>query len=224
MKRLQESATGGEAALPAPWVLKLGGSLSAAQELPEWLRACAAMAPRLVLVAGGGPYADAVRHAQARWRFGDAPAHAMALVAMEMFARQCCAMQYGLVPCATLRDMRRVLRRGRTPVWMPLRLALRDDSLDANWNTTSDSLAAWLALHLGAAGLVLVKSAARPPGDWQQVARAGAVDTAFAGHAQALPRVEWLQGGEHRQLLSLLLDAAQPAARPRPALEAGVDV
>ena len=223
MKRLQESGPGGGTALPAPWVLKLGGSLSAAAELPEWLRACAGLAPRLVLVTGGGPYADAVRDAQARWRFGDAPAHAMALVAMELFARQCCAMQYGLVPCATLRDMRRVLRRGRTPVWMPLRLALRDDALEASWSTSSDSLAAWLALHLGAAGLMLVKSVARPAGDWQQVAGAGAVDTAFAGHAQALPRVEWLQRGEQRQLLALLLDAAQPAPRGQPALEAGAD-
>ncbi len=223
MKRIQESGPGSEAALPAPWVLKLGGSLSSAAELPEWLRACAGLAPRLVLVAGGGPYADAVRDAQARWRFGDAPAHAMALVAMELFARQCCAMQYGLVPCATLRDMRRVLRRGRTPVWMPLRLALRDDALDASWNTSSDSLAAWLALHLGAAGLMLVKSVARPPGDWQQVAREGAVDSAFAGHAQALPRVEWLQRGEHHQLLSLLLDATRPAAQSRVALEARAD-
>ncbi len=206
------------------WVVKLGGSLAQSRELPHWLRVCAALAGRVVLVPGGGPYADAVRRAQRAQGFDDAAAHALALGAMEQFGRQLCALQAGLIPAATAAALREALAAGLTPVWMARAMVLADAGIAPNWSVTSDSLAAWLAHGLRADGLVLVKSVARPPGDWQQVARAGAVDTAFAGHAQALPRVEWLQGGEHRQLLSLLLDAAQPAARPRPALEAGVDV
>lgn len=195
--------TPSHAAAAAPWVLKLGGSLAGAAELPDWLQACARLAPRVVLVSGGGLYADAVRQAQARWRFDDVSAHEMALAAMEMYARQCCAMQAGLEPCATLRDMQRALRRGSTPVWMPVRLARQGEGIEAGWHVTSDSLAAWLARHLGAAGLVLVKSVPRPPGDWRQVARRGAVDGAFAAQVGDLP-VAWLQRAQHGQLAAVL--------------------
>lgn len=193
----------------APWVVKLGGSLGEADELPIWLQACAGLAPHVVLVTGGGAYADAVRQAQERWRFADDAAHDMALLGMELYARQCCAMQPGLEPCATLRDMQRVLRRGSTPVWMPLRLAQRAAELEASWDVTSDTLAAWLALHLGAAGLVLVKSVPRPRGDWHDAERAGAVDAAFAGHAAEL-RVAWLQRVEHAALASLVRGSPPP--------------
>lgn len=200
----------------APWVIKLGGSLGDADELPRWLRACVELAPRLVLVGGGGAYADAVRHAQARWRFDDAAAHEMAIAAMEMYARQCCALQPALEPCSSLRDMQRALRRGVTPVWMPLRLALRGAGIEVGWHVTSDSLAAWLAQHLGAAGLVLVKSVPRPPGDWPQVASRGAVDAGFAAHVGDLP-VAWLQRAEHASLPAVL------GAGPRGALHGARD-
>ncbi len=194
----------------APWVIKLGGSLGEADELALWLRACVALAPRVVLVSGGGAYADAVRRAQARWRFDDVAAHEMALVGMEMYARQCCAMQSGIEPCATMRDMQRALRRGCTPVWLPLRLGQRGAGIEPCWDMSSDSLAAWLARHLGAAGLVLVKSVARPPGDWDDVAAAGGVDRAFAQQAGELP-VRWLQRAEHG-LLARLIGAPTPAS------------
>ena len=40
-------------------VVKLGGSLSGAPELKAWLAALAGAAGRVVLVPGGGPFADA---------------------------------------------------------------------------------------------------------------------------------------------------------------------
>ena len=47
------------------WVVKLGGSLAYASELPRWLSALAEGAGgRAIIVPGGGPFADQVRHAQ----------------------------------------------------------------------------------------------------------------------------------------------------------------
>ena len=49
----------------APLVVKLGGSHAGSALLRPWLRAIEAAAGRVVLVPGGGPFADAVRDAQA---------------------------------------------------------------------------------------------------------------------------------------------------------------
>ena len=64
-------------------VIKLGGSHAFAPQLKDWIGAVAAQAGRIVLVPGGGPFADAVRDAQARMGFDDGAAHRMALLAME---------------------------------------------------------------------------------------------------------------------------------------------
>ena len=55
------------------------------------------------------------------------------------------------------------------------------DSLPACWNATSDSVAARVAVVLGAAELVLLKSVAVPePCDWVEAGRRGWVDPHFA--------------------------------------------
>ena len=64
------------------WVVKLGGSLAYSPELPHWLSALAHT--DAVIVPGGGPFADTVRDAQQIWRFDDATAHAMALLAIAL--------------------------------------------------------------------------------------------------------------------------------------------
>jgi aspartokinase-like uncharacterized kinase len=81
------------------WVVKLGGSLAGSERLREWLAALAGQ-PGLVLVPGGGPFADAVRAAQGALRFDDATAHHLAMLAMEQYGRALCALQPGLAPAA----------------------------------------------------------------------------------------------------------------------------
>ncbi len=68
-------------------VVKLGGSYAFSPHLRAALKSiCAAEAP-VVLVPGGGPFADAVREAQPRMGFNDGAAHKMALLAMAQFAQ-----------------------------------------------------------------------------------------------------------------------------------------
>lgn len=86
------------------WVVKLGGSLAASDRLPDWLRSLAGRSD-LVLVPGGGPFADQVRAMQARWGFDDATAHHLALLAMEQFGRMLCALLAGLASAATPQAM-----------------------------------------------------------------------------------------------------------------------
>ena len=76
------------------WVVKLGGSLQSFPGLRDWVRLIAEQGGgRVVLVPGGGQFADAVRAAQRTAGFDDRTAHGMALFAME---------QYGLMLAALL--------------------------------------------------------------------------------------------------------------------------
>jgi len=139
------------------WIVKLGGSLAYSEVLQGWLRAFAA-ADSLVVVPGGGGFADQVRRAQDYHGFDHSAAHYMALLAMEQFGTMLCSLQSGLVPAAAVSEMRSALKRGDTPVWMPAPMAMAAPEISHSWDVTSDSLSAWLCGRLGAEDLLLVKS------------------------------------------------------------------
>ena len=133
-------------------IVKLGGSHATGPHLKDWLAAIAAEAGSIAIVPGGGPFADAVRTAQASIGYDDRAAHAMALMAMAQFG---CALQ-SLNPALRLAASRsailRALKDGKVPVWSPEPMA-RAAALPETWDLTSDSLAAWLAGALGAGRL-----------------------------------------------------------------------
>jgi aspartokinase-like uncharacterized kinase len=136
------------------WVVKLGGSLHAAPELNAWLEGLAtAEGPARVVVPGGGPFADQVRAAQRRHGFDDRTAHRMAILAMQQFALLLAALEPRLALAETMDE----LRTARATLWLPWRLVGRDDTIEASWRVTSDSLALILAQRLAADRLVLVK-------------------------------------------------------------------
>lgn len=167
------------------WVVKLGGSLHGSPALPAWLDALASADVPLIVVPGGGPFADQVRQAQARWAFDDAAAHRMALLAMEQTAVMLAAIDGRYAPVGDIDDMRRSLWMGRLPVWLPTANVLASSDVAADWSVTSDSLAAWLAARCDATGLLLVKSAPMPwPGtDVDRLQAFGLLDGAFHRYA-----------------------------------------
>jgi aspartokinase-like uncharacterized kinase len=188
------AATGGiELAQPRLWVVKLGGSLAHSPQLKRWLAVLAGAGGAVVIVPGGGPFADQVRVLQKRRRFDDATAHHMALLAMEQYGCMLAGLQQGLRAAASRAEIARARRAGLTAVWMPTRMVLADPAIAASWDITSDSLAAWLAGELGADRLVLVKSVAvaeaRVPA--AVLARRGVVDPAFPSYLAATASEVW---------------------------------
>ena len=103
------------------WVVKLGGSLAHSRYLKRWLSVLADGDPAVIIVPGGGPFADQVRTLQKRRRFDDAAAHHMALLAMEQYGRMLVGLQSGLRPAATRAEITRARRAGMAAVWMPTR-------------------------------------------------------------------------------------------------------
>jgi 5-(aminomethyl)-3-furanmethanol phosphate kinase len=164
------------------WVVKLGGSLANSELLPKWLEVIAtAGAGKVVLVPGGGRWADEVRAAQKREGFDDSVAHRKALRAMERYALVLAEIHSDFIPAANEAEIRAVLSAGKVALWMPHDMVLADPSIPETWDVTSDSLAAWLAGQLSAANLLLVKSLAldAPRLDVEEWSRRGWVDSAF---------------------------------------------
>ena len=138
-------------------VIKLGGSFVGSRHLAGWVDVLANFRGRAVVVPGGGPFADAARQAQAKIGFKDAVAHHLALLAMEQFGQVLVSLSPSFCVADSGAAIRRIIRAGNVPVWSPVRMVLRTSEILPSWDITSDSLAAWLAGHIGAQQLVLVK-------------------------------------------------------------------
>jgi len=168
------------------WIVKLGGSLAADPMLRDWLDMLADSGRgRVVVVPGGGPFADRVREAQHHWEFDDRAAHRMAILAMEQYGLMLGALCPALTPAATQDALYAVLKSAGVAVWLPGAMLHEDLGIAEDWSVTSDSLAAWLATHLNAQYLALVKSCELPPEGTasEELARLGIVDAAFPGFA-----------------------------------------
>lgn len=144
-------------------VIKVGGAL---MRDPEAF-ACAAVGlgqlrrdARVVLVPGGGLFADAVRDADRKLGLGSDAAHWMAVMAMEQYAHLLGARIFRGVVIRNPGRLAAARSAGRVPVLAPYRWLRRADPVAHSWDATSDSIAAWIAITLGAAHLVLLKPAA----------------------------------------------------------------
>lgn len=194
------------------WIVKIGGSLCTDPLLPQWLDLLASLGGgRVAIVCGGGGFADEVRRAQALWAFNDLAAHNMAVLAMAQTAYQMQALKPELQLAARQTDIRRVLRRGRTALWLPFELQREQLDAQTNWDTTSDTIALELARKLNAERLVMVKSCSIDPTlTLAQLGLAGVLDQRFAAlsgdtgfpidvmHKAELPRMRALLLGEVR--------------------------
>ena len=198
------------------WVVKVGGSLHDAPELRRWLHALALTGGgRLVVVPGGGPFADKVRAAQKQTGFDDATAHGMALLAMEQYGRELVRLQPGLQPASQDKDLRNILDQREVPVWMPASMANDATDIHCDWGTSSDSLAAWLAARLGATQLALIKSVAPRVGRWaaSQLAGDGLVDRRFQEYMRlGRFRVWWLGRDDYRRFADYINAEQRPPA------------
>ncbi len=141
------------------WVVKIGGSLLGSPELERWLDVAAKYGDgKVIIVPGGGIFADAVREAQKLFKVSDTCAHRLAVLAMDQFGLLLANMNPALATARTECEIDERTWQHRGIVWLPSHMVLADDSIPQSWDVTSDSLAAWLADKLGAQHLVLVKS------------------------------------------------------------------
>ncbi|MBN2110515.1 MAG: amino acid kinase, partial [Methanosarcinaceae archaeon] len=125
-------------------VVKLGGSLM--EDAPAVVRSLSANFGEnmdedgfsILLVPGGGQFANNVRSASEKYGIGDDAAHWMAILAMEQYA-------YYILDRTniTFTDSIEDVPAGVT-MMLPYRMLRDADPLPHSWDVTSDTIAAWI--------------------------------------------------------------------------------
>lgn len=179
-------------------VCKVGGSLQAFSELADAIRQLAAdlttvsgvdrMASgvKLLLIPGGGGFADHVRWLTPKVSLSDEAAHWLAIRTLSVSA----LFLQQILPDATLIEKLEQLTPGESGLyildpWHFLRDAGR--MVPVGWHVTSDSIAAYVAQAAGASRLLLLKSVGTSETvTIREAVRAGWVDEHFPNAARGL--------------------------------------
>jgi 5-(aminomethyl)-3-furanmethanol phosphate kinase len=191
-------------------IIKVGGSLLMLPDLPDRLRqlidtvranppvAHDALVVRtaqhpIAIVVGGGTAANVVRDWDSTHRLNPDASHWLAVDSLSLTAEFIAT----LLPEAVLADSRdsadRAFESNRLAIVVPRRIleaiarSIGDD-LPHNWDVTTDSIAAWIAIHWQADELVLAKSIDVPETASQV---ADAVDGFFETLRPQLSAVRW---------------------------------
>ncbi len=202
-------------------VIKIGGSLAEQDALASLCCRVSELAQqhRLLVIPGGGPFADTVRHYYRRWQLSETAADRMAILAMDQYGYLLCDLIGGAVPITSLVSIEAVCRAGQVPVLIPSQLMFHADPLPHSWAVTSDSIAAWVATLAGPARLILLKGVdgyhaePAPAGRGQLLAEvtpdelAGChlVDEHLAAILNATPIDTWILNGTAPERLAELL-------------------
>lgn len=200
--------------MPRPILIKLGGSLIQ-QESGEVLRQLGNIISRygqrhpVLIVPGGGPFADLVREYGKQLDLSEETCHFMALGAMDQYAfilqERIPGSKVTVLPAARYsRPAVRGISAGSQILICSHCLGqVPASDLARSWNTTSDSIAAYLARRLNCSMLVLVKSK-----DIEPTLQEPDVDLFFR---QLLPLAmpAWFLNGSDPERLRVLLETGQ---------------
>ncbi len=140
--------------------IKAGGGLTAFPgALDRVARAVGELAGqyRVLVLPGGGPFADAVRAFQQQETVSTDAAHWMAILAMDQYAHVLAERIPGAVLVDEPGAVMAGLDQAAVVVLAPYRWMRAADVLPHTWNATSDSVAAFVAGAFDAAYLVLIK-------------------------------------------------------------------
>jgi len=140
-------------------VVKVGGGLSAAPGALATVGRALAQAGRhhrLLVVPGGGPFADAVRAFDRREPLSADAAHWMAILAMDQYAHVLAERIPGSLLVEESGGVNAALGEAGVAVLAPYRWLRAADVLPHSWNATSDSVTAFVAGAVDAGRLVLV--------------------------------------------------------------------
>ncbi|MEA2723831.1 MAG: 5-(aminomethyl)-3-furanmethanol phosphate kinase [Gemmatimonadales bacterium] len=143
-------------------VIKIGGGLAAVPGALD--RVCGAVSAaacdqRILVVPGGGAFADTVREFDRAMGLSSDAAHWMAILAMDQYAHVLAERIPGAALIEEPGALLQALPSSGVAVLAPYRWMRSADVLPHSWEVTSDSIAAFVAGALDAARLILIKPA-----------------------------------------------------------------
>jgi 5-(aminomethyl)-3-furanmethanol phosphate kinase len=140
-------------------VLKIGGSLSRGPALPDLCREISRLGKRhsLLIVPGGGKFADQVRETCHQYGLNETSAHCMALLAMDQYGYILNQLIENSYLSPDLFAARETAESGRPAILLPSTIVIQSNPLPHSWQVTSDTIAAWVAQAACCPRLVLLK-------------------------------------------------------------------
>jgi aspartokinase-like uncharacterized kinase len=140
-------------------VVKVGGSLSL---YPEKLRTlCQKISEiskeqKLIVVPGGGEFADVVRCLDKSFHLSCSTSHGMAILGMDQYGMLLSDLMPGSITIHKLEEIKYFFDLNKLPIFLPSHLLLQEDSLEKSWAVTSDSIAVYIAGRLQVTKVLLV--------------------------------------------------------------------
>ena len=167
---------------PSIYVVKFGGSLFNGGRLGDWIHHLNrwAQGKCVILVPGGGEFANIIRRLQAACQMHDEIAHELALGAMRQSGEIISRLCERAPSFKSLRQLESMVDDNGIYLWVPSSEEFRATNMPRNWSVTSDSIALWMAIRLGAVELILLKSVNPPPTDIDAWAESDFVDDYFS--------------------------------------------
>lgn len=182
-----------------PCIIKIGGSLLDWEGLPTGWQRWTSQRPAGVcywLIAGGGPWVDTIRGQQSIRGWSDQQAHELSIdclaltahVLAHRLALRCDVLSDDLPNMAVRSSEAESVDRVINVVpWLrKVEPQAGGTRLPIGWATTSDSIAARVALWLGDLPLFLAKSCEPAGVDWRGWVAQGYVDQNFSQYADRL--------------------------------------
>ena len=168
-----------------------------APELKNWLEIFVKYSDgQVIIVPGGGVFADAVLSAQQQSGISDAVAHQLAVKAMDQYGLLLSAINPRLAIASSELEIAERTWQHRAILWLPSQMVLADDEIPQHWQMTSDSIAAWLAHKLEAKHLILLKSKKPSTGQIAQLHADDLIDGCFAEFSQNKDFSSWVLAKE----------------------------
>ena len=138
------------------WVLKLGGSLfpEKAINLCEFIVNQTELGVKILIVCGGGEFANKVRNYNDLLSFSNTANHRSAIMCMDIIGTLLADKVEGLESVNSLEDALKVSEHGKIPVLNSYTLMEDHDPLEHSWRVTSDSIALYISNLLKAKLLI----------------------------------------------------------------------
>jgi aspartokinase-like uncharacterized kinase len=140
-------------------LLKVGGSLAL---YPEKLRAlCIKLSEvskkhKLIIVPGGGEFADVVRILDKRFSLSCGTSHKMAILGMDQYGLLLSDLMPNSVVVRKLEEIKSSFEIEKLPVFLPSKLLFKEDPLENSWDITSDAIALYIANKLETPKVLLI--------------------------------------------------------------------
>ncbi|MCX8176063.1 MAG: hypothetical protein N3E48_02385 [Candidatus Bathyarchaeota archaeon] len=140
-------------------VVKIGGSLiSKPRKLRKLCKVLGKLAKKheMVIVPGGGIFADTVRLVDGLFKLSAKISHYMAILGMDQYGVMLSSLIPNSVRVYSLAELKKISDKA-LPIILPSKLILRSKNLKSSWEVTSDTIAAYIGFKIKAEKVILVK-------------------------------------------------------------------